>query len=315
MSFVTTDTVCTPERVPQGASDSATHFQNEMQSVFAEMLYSRLLVWIDDILVYGKDPAAFIAALRQFFELCRAHRLKLSVSKSCLFQKEIRWCGRVFSGVGTRHDPDRINAFQELPVRATAADLQQFLCAAGWMRDTLVDFARVMRPLHDKLEAILRVSGRTKKLAAGDEEDMFQTAKQLLGSSQLLHFPKDSAIVCLFTDASDLGWGHVVTQQHKLLVCKSGIFDATERRWSCIEKEAYPIIWAARNLGHLLIRSTGFRLFCDHKNLLYVFSPTHEVKRHIRGKLQRWALSLTGLQYRIEHIDGEANVWADLLSR
>lgn len=55
--------------------------------------------------------------------------------------------------------------------------------------------------------------------------------------------------------------------------------------------------------------------FCDHKNLLYVFSPTHEVKRHIRGKLQRWALSLTGLPYRIEHIDGEANVWADLLSR
>eukprot|EP00644_Phytophthora_capsici_P009356 jgi/Phyca11/107064/e_gw1.13.946.1 len=259
-----------------------------MQSVFAEKVYSRLLVWIDDILVYEKVAAAFIAALRQFFELYRAHRLKLSVSKSCLFQKEIRWCGRVFSGVGIRHNPDRINALQELPLPATAADLQQFLCGAGWMRDTIVEFARVMRPLHDKLEHV-------DLMWTQDEEDMFQTAKQLLGSSLLLHFPKDSAIVCLFTDASDVGGGGAPhEQQHKLLVCKSGIFDATERRWSVIEKEAYLIFWAACNLGHLLICSTGFRLFYDHKNLLYVFSPIHEVKRHIRGKLQPWALPLRG---------------------
>lgn len=155
-----------------------------MQTVFAEMLYAHLLVWIDDILVYAKDAPAFIAALRTFFELCRTRRLKLSLSKSYLFQKEIRWCGRIFSGAGIRHDPERINTLQVLPLPTTAADLQQFLCAAGWMRDTLVDFARVMRPLHDKLEAILSVSGRTKKLAAGvvlawtpDVEAMFVAAK------------------------------------------------------------------------------------------------------------------------------------------
>ncbi|GMF23876.1 unnamed protein product [Phytophthora fragariaefolia] len=335
MSFVTTDTVYTPNRVAQGATDSATHFQNEMQRVHAKQLYKNLLVWIDDILVYAKDAPTFIEALKQFFDTCRAHRLKLSVSKSCLFQKEIRWCGRIFSGAGIRHDPARIEALQSLPFPMTATDLQQFVCAAGWMRDTIVDFARIMRPLHDKLEAVLRVCGRTKKMAAGTkltwttaEEGDFTAAKQLLSSSQLLHFPKPTAIVAVFSDASELGWGLVITQvecwvpdlpadqqQHQLLICKSGVFDETERRWSIIEKEAYPIIWAARNLGYLLIRPTGFRLFCDHKNLIYVFSPSHEVKRHVRGKLQRWSLSLTGLDYSIEHIDGPANVWADLLSR
>ncbi|OWZ16452.1 Retrovirus-related Pol Polyprotein from transposon 311 [Phytophthora megakarya] len=52
MSFITTDTVSTPDRVPQGASDSATHFQSsEMQNCFTAILYVHLLVWIDDILV------------------------------------------------------------------------------------------------------------------------------------------------------------------------------------------------------------------------------------------------------------------------
>ncbi|OWZ04028.1 hypothetical protein PHMEG_00024144 [Phytophthora megakarya] len=114
MRFVTTDTVYTPNRVSQGASDSATHFQNEMQRIHAKQLYQNLLVWIDDILVYSKDAHAFVGALRQFFKTCRLHRIKLSVSKSCLGRKEIRWCDRVFSGVGIRHYPTRIEALQAL---------------------------------------------------------------------------------------------------------------------------------------------------------------------------------------------------------
>ncbi|OWZ11150.1 hypothetical protein PHMEG_00015873 [Phytophthora megakarya] len=110
--------------------------------------------------------------------------------------------------------------------------------------------------------------GRTKILAAGaaiawDTTDItaFEQARQLLATSQTLHYPSQDASIVLMSDASDRGWGLVVTQirnwvdgvsvteqQHELLVCKSGKFDDTARRWSIIEKEAYPIIWAARNL-------------------------------------------------------------------
>ncbi|OWZ14978.1 hypothetical protein PHMEG_00011461 [Phytophthora megakarya] len=167
---------------------------------------------------------------------------------------------------------------------------------------------------------------RTKNLAAGvvldwpaQDEDHFQSTKALLSSSQLLHFPKATATVEPFTDASDLGWGLVVTYvetwHHELLICKNSIFDNTERHWSIIEGKPYPIIWDARQLDYLLARPSEFLMFCDHKNLITVFSPTHEVKRHVRTKLQRWVLSLTELEYCIKHIDGTANVWGDLLLR
>ncbi|GMF16577.1 unnamed protein product [Phytophthora fragariaefolia] len=335
MSFVTTDTVYTPTRVPQGASDSALHFQSQMQKIFAPMLYLNLLVWVDGILVYAKTPDEFLDALRRLFTLVQLHRLKLSVAKSGLFKTDIKWYGRVFNGVGISHDPDRISALQSLSLPVTAADLQQFLCATGWMRDTLMDFSRTMQPLLDKLEGVLSDAGRTKKLAAGvllswthAEAAAFARATQYLRSSQTLHFPTQSTVLCVFSDASERGWGLVGTQvahwndgrpapdqQHELLVCKSGLFDPTAQRRSIIEKKAFPIIWAALHLEYLLVRPGGFHLYCDHKNLIYVFSPVHEVKRHVRGKLQRWALSLTGLTYQIEHIDGTANVWADLLSR
>eukprot|EP00644_Phytophthora_capsici_P018720 jgi/Phyca11/132575/e_gw1.182.14.1 len=120
--------------------------------------------------------------------------------KSFLFRKEAKWCGRVFSGVGVCHDPERLSGLRQLPLPGTAADLQQFLCATGWMRDSLMDFSRVMEPLHDKLEAVLKVVGRTKRLAAGaalqwDARDKaaFEDARNLLATSQTLHHPAQDA--------------------------------------------------------------------------------------------------------------------------
>ena len=43
----------TPLRVPQGATDSPIHFQSQMQEVFRDMLYEKLLIWVDDIVLFG----------------------------------------------------------------------------------------------------------------------------------------------------------------------------------------------------------------------------------------------------------------------
>jgi hypothetical protein len=56
-------------------------------------------------------------------------------------------------------------------------------------------------------------------------------------------------------------------------------------------------------------------MFCDHRNLLYIFAPDAELKAHIRGKLQRWALKFSEYRYTIEHIAGTNNLWADMVSR
>ena len=55
-------------------------------------------------------------------------------------------------------------------------------------------------------------------------------------------------------------------------------------------------------------------MFVDHKNLVQIFSPK-EVSRPTAQKLQRWALELQRFRYEIEHISGEDNVWADLMTR
>ncbi|KAE8962456.1 hypothetical protein PR001_g29701 [Phytophthora rubi] len=94
-----------------------------------------------------------------------------------------------------------------------------------------------------------------------------------------------------------------------------GSFTGSALNWSVIEKESFPIVHACEKLEYLLLRPQGFRLYCDHRNIIYLFCPGKELKKHVRGKLLRWSTKLLEYRYTIEHIEGVHNVWADLISR
>ncbi|POM71410.1 Hypothetical protein PHPALM_12030 [Phytophthora palmivora] len=55
LRFVTEDGVFTPLRVPEGASDSAMHFQLQMHECFQEMLYDSVLVWVDNVMLFSTN--------------------------------------------------------------------------------------------------------------------------------------------------------------------------------------------------------------------------------------------------------------------
>lgn len=90
-SFVTEDGVYTPTRVPQGAVDSALHFQSQMQEVYSRLLYNSMLIWIDGIAFFGQDDASYLETLKQFFQIFRENNLKLSATKSSLIERPINW--------------------------------------------------------------------------------------------------------------------------------------------------------------------------------------------------------------------------------
>ncbi|TMW59220.1 hypothetical protein Poli38472_007365 [Pythium oligandrum] len=336
LSYMTHRKIYTPRRVPQGCADAALYFQSTIEQCFASLLYKHLLVWIDDLLLYAEDVDTYLEKLTELLGLADTFGFKLSATKSQVYKREVKWCGKRISGDGVSHDPERIQALKEVPYPSNAGELQQFVCSTNWMRDSIIDYARVVRPLQDKLDqALAKSSKRTKRAASAipitlddREKTAFDDVKDSLASAAMLVYPKQDAEMCLLTDASDIGWSVIVTQvtkwndqvgveeqKHELLVCMSGTFTGAQKNWSVIEKEAYPIVTACDKLSYLLMRPRGFRMHCDHRNLIHVFAPSVEVKKHVRGKLLRWAMRLMEYRYTIEHIDGAKNVWADMVSR
>jgi RNase H-like domain found in reverse transcriptase/Reverse transcriptase (RNA-dependent DNA polymerase) len=338
LSFQTDEGVFTPTRVPQGCVDSALHYQGVMEECFREMLYKQVLIWMDDLLLFGEDISGYMAHLEQLFGILERYNLKLNAKKCVLYMEQAKWCGKVYSGKGVQHDPERIQGLVDLDPPKDVAELQQFLCAVNWMRGSIPDYARKVAPLTECLQQNLAGTKRTKRVAAkialelnSSELECFNRMKIMLESAVLMaHDDDENAEVCVFTDASDYGWSVIVTRvkewedemfkpgdhDHQPLVFLSGLFKDAQLNWTVGEKEAFPIIAALEKVDYLLIRSKPFRLFCDHSNLVDIFAPDRvTTKRHVSAKLHRWALKLMSYQYVVNHIPGDENVWADMLSR
>jgi hypothetical protein len=118
-SFLTDLGVFTPTRVLMGGTDSVAYCQSAVEEMFEEELYKCLLAWIDDLLGYSKTKEDLLAALGRVLAICAKRGLKLNPKKCVFYQTAVKWCGRIVSGSGVRHDPARISALQALPAPTT----------------------------------------------------------------------------------------------------------------------------------------------------------------------------------------------------
>ena len=106
--------------------------------------------------------------------------------------------------------------------------------------------------------------------------------------------------------------------EHETLAFLSGSFNATQRRRSIIEKEAFPIMESLDKLRHFVLSDNHFRLLTNNRHLVFLLDPTFkesDFKKQTVDKLCRWASKLQGFRYIIEHLPGEENLWADMPSR
>ncbi|GMF28513.1 unnamed protein product [Phytophthora fragariaefolia] len=341
-TFMTHRGMYTPTRVPMGAKDAVAYCQSVVELIFGDLLYSGVLVWLDDILGYAESEEELMELLEKVLQRCAKFGVKLNPAKCQFFVKEVTWCGKVISADGVTHSPERVQGLVDLASPTTAADLQQFVCAINWMRASIPEFACVTAPLYDILEKAMQVSGARTKRKLGkvslasvgwgeqEEECLAQVKSKLLGIVPLAH-PRADWDLVLVADASLNHWGSILTQlppedaskpllkqRHQPLAFLSGHFRGSSHSWPTIEKEAFALVESCKRLEYLLLRPRGFRLLTDHRNLVYISNPyamDSNMQRYQADKLQRWSMSLTCFQYEIEHIRGEDNVWGDLLSR
>ncbi|CEO95374.1 Reverse transcriptase domain-containing protein [Plasmodiophora brassicae] len=302
-SFMTDDAVFTPTRSIQGGMNSAVQFHARMAAIFDDMK-ENLLIWIDDILGFARSEEDLLHQLTRVLERCRERNLKLNPNKCTLFARELKWCGRIYSREGVRHDPERIEALTSMPRPKTATDLQQFLWAANWMRTHVPGYASIVRPLQELLdianEELKRIRSSSPSCVSLDalgwsdqHSKSFEDVRFALIQHVQLAFPKEDYQTCPFTDASDAAWSAVVTQipmddvnlpvceqRHEPLAFYGKRFSGAEIRWPTIEKEAAAIINATQRGDFLLQTSREFLLYCDHRNLTFIFDRNSEIKKH-----------------------------------
>ena len=95
------------ETMPFGATNAPATFQRLMDDCLGELNMNWCIVYLDDIIIFSKDPETHLERLEAVFKKLQAAGLKLKPSKCSFFKKEISYLGHVVSKDGISTDPKR----------------------------------------------------------------------------------------------------------------------------------------------------------------------------------------------------------------
>ena len=73
-------------------------FQLVVAEMLSDLLCNCCLVYIDDIVVFGEDPDAFMANLRAVLQRLRTHRFVLRPDKCHLGLQTVEYLGHIVDG-------------------------------------------------------------------------------------------------------------------------------------------------------------------------------------------------------------------------
>lgn len=138
--------------MPFGLTNAPTTFQSVMNTIFAALLRRRVLVFMDDILIYSKTFEEHTALRTQVFEIIRQHQFFVKLSKCSFAQRQNEYLGHRISADGVTTEPSKIQVVQQWPVPKNLKELRGFLGLTGYYRKFIRHYGILSRPLTELLK-------------------------------------------------------------------------------------------------------------------------------------------------------------------
>ena len=307
-------------RMPFGLSNAPATFQRFMERCFGDQSCETLMFYLDDIIVFSADFKSHLERLDMVFSRLAEHGLKAKPSKCHLLKRAFNFLGHVASEDGISTDPDKCSALQRWPVPTSAKAVRQFLGFAGYYRRFVKDFSKVAKPLF----ALTSYSKKGVKKTRSDPpfvwtaecQEAFDHLRQSLMSPPILAYPDYSRPFLLYTDASNLGLGAVLSQvqdgQERVIAYASRGLRKAERNdahYSAFKLELLSLKWAITEKFREYLMGGRFTVYTDHNPLVHLGSA------NLRAVEQRWMAQLSSFTFDIKYRPGKQNDNADALSR
>lgn len=290
-------------RLPYGLVSSPEVYQRTIDYVFAQL--EGILVYIDDILVYGKTEKEHDERLRAVLDRARKFGLKLSKEKSQIKVQSVKYLGYNISKEGLSVSLDKIKAIVEYKTPSDKAELQRFLGMITYL-------GKFIPNLSDKTGCLRNLLGKNVEFVwTSNEQKSFEDLKACVTAAPVLAFFDVNKKSTISVDASSYGLGGVLVQNGHPVAFASSSLSGAQQRYSQIEKELLAVVNGCKKF-HYYVYGTKFTIETDHKPLLGLLKKPIE---KLSPRLQRMAMELFKYDFDMVHVPGKHLYIADALSR
>ncbi len=319
------------ERMPQGVTGAPATFQRLMEATVGDMNLLQCLVYLDDLIVFGKTLEEHEERLLKVLDRLEESGLKISLEKCQFCQAQVKYVGHIVSAEGIATDPEKVRAVLNWKKPTNLKSLRSFLGFCGYYRRFIANYSSIVRPLTELTKGYppSQKKGKTGALEKHhyfresdsfgsrwdqDCDESFTKIIHCLTNAPVLAFSDPSKPYILHVDASLDGLGAVLNQEYpegfRPVAFASRKLSRSERNYPIHQLEFLALKWAIVDKFHDYLYGAKFTVRTDNNPLTYVLTTA---KLNATG--HRWLAALTTYDFNVQYKPGKSNIDADLLSR
>lgn len=309
-AFVTPDGLYEYLTMPFGLSNAVSVYQRCINRALAPLLTSAeqvCQVYVDDVLSKCTEFDEGLSHIERILISLQKSGFSINVDKTAFFKRSIEYLGNIIADGQVSPSPRKVEALVKAPIPTTVKQIRQFNGLAGYFRRFIPNFSRVMAPLYEL----------TKNDSKWEWNERHDEARnyilQCLSTAPTLTLFQENSPIELYTDASSIGYGAVLTQiidnrQHPVAYMSQRTTDA-ESRYHSYELETLAVVRAVKHFRHYLY-GRKFKVITDCNAL-----KASKHKKDLLPRIHRWWAFLQNYDFEVEYRKGERLQHADFFSR
>ncbi|MGL5706922.1 MAG: reverse transcriptase domain-containing protein [Aeromonas sp.] len=291
-------------KMPQGYKNSPAIFQRLMNIILKGKIGRECIVYIDDILVFGRSKEEHDTRLEEILQILRMYGLNENREKRIDCVNNISFLG--YNIEYNKIEPcfERTQGIIDYIVPNSKKSLQRFL--------GLLNYDRMFIPnITEKAKTLYSLLKKDEPFKWNEEHDKaFNDLKCMWKETLEVYIPDMEKQFELETDASNVGLGAALRQDGKPIAYASRSLSVSEKLYGITEKEVLAALWGMEKFRFFLL-GKKFLLITDHKAM----EELKTKKDFGSARVQRWFTRLENFQFEIKYKKGEELKVSDALSR
>ncbi|KAM9976612.1 hypothetical protein ACTFIR_010454 [Dictyostelium discoideum] len=292
--------------MPFGLCNAPAVFQRTIHKIFKEENRHTLQSFYDDILSHSKSVMDHTPHLEGIFKKMRDNRLLAKLSKCQFFQEEVKFLGHIIESNGVQIDYDRLDPLMKLLDPKNVKELQRLIGTLNFFRKFVDNFASKIKPIYQLLR-----QDTTFEWNDAYKSICINIIESLKNNKIILVYPDTKKPFKLETDASDIGVGATLSQDHGIISFYSRTIRDTEKNYSASEKECLSVVCALEEF-HYIIGTQETLVVTDNSAVSFLRNDLGKIRNK---RLINWNVKLASYNITFKYRSGKENTIADALSR
>ena len=297
-------------RLPFGLSTAPATFQRLMHVLLEGLLFKGVVVYLDDILIYGKNIEEHNQRLSEVFKRIRDAGLKINPEKCEFAKKELQFLGHTINEKGIQTNRKKIEEIEKAIPPTCSKQLRSFLGLTNYYRRFIKDYAKIAAPLY------AATTGCEKDISWSKAcDESFRMLKDKLCEAPILDYPRENRQFVLDTDASFGAIGAVLSQvkegDEETVIAYGSRHLTMHEKGYCVTRKELLAIHEYVSYFKEYLYGKKFIIRTDHKALVFM----NTTKKAISPQFQTWLANLSEYDYELKYRKGEDHSNADGLSR